>query len=75
MMHRARYGPVERAADFPKYCGECGRALVPDDHVVGYDRMTGSPRIMAAVKCPKGRFDDGHEAFSVNPRPTGVDDE
>jgi hypothetical protein len=66
---RLPYAPVERASDLPKFCGRCGRAMVTDDHVHGYDRATGAALVMAAVRCPKGRFDNGHEAFEVSPRP------
>ena len=63
------YRPVETAADFPKFCGVCGRALVNDDHRGWFDRWTGAPSTVRAVRCPKGRFDTCHEAYVVSPRP------
>ena len=69
MIWRNPYEPVERASDFPRFCGACGREMIPDDHVIGYDRHSGAPRLAAAVRCPKGRFNTRHEAFIVAPRP------
>ena len=63
------YGLVEMAAELPAFCGVCGLSMNSDDHVSGYDRKTGLPIREVAVRCPRGRFDDGHEAFLVSPRP------
>ncbi len=67
------YRPVETAADLPRFCGKCGRPMRPVKPALlegVFDRWTGVRRVPpVAVQCPKGRFDDGHEAFIVSPRP------
>ena len=63
------YMPVETEADLPKFCGVCGLATVPDLRNGWFDRMTGQGNLVPAVRCPKGRCDDGHEAFVVSPAP------
>ena len=63
------YGAVETAADLPKFCGKCGRPMRDDSHATGYSRLNGAPLVAIAVRCPKGRFDSGHEAFIVSRRP------
>ena len=66
---RNPYKPVETEADLPKFCGVCGRATVPEKRRGRFDRATGQADPVAAVRCPMGRFDSGHEAFVVSPAP------
>lgn len=61
--------PVETAAELPKFCGVCGRAMAEDRVKLGHNRQTGQRIEIAGVKCPKGRFDNHHEAYVVSPRP------
>lgn len=72
MIRISPYLPVETLADLPAFCGVCGRPTQPDNVRTRHDRDTGRPRFAEAVRCPKGRFDDGHEAFIVSPRPAPV---
>lgn len=66
------YLPVENESEFPRFCGKCGREMVNDDHLGGYDRTTGQRLSLRAVRCPKGRWDQKHEAYLVAPRPGPV---
>ena len=69
MVHIVPHRAVETPADLPKFCGKCGRQMRDDSHTIGYSRRTGAVISVEAVRCPKGRFDSGHEAFIVMPRP------
>ena len=73
--------PVESLDAMPRYCPDCGRALVVEDRTTGFDRMTGAPRLTAYAECRGGLLErilsgEPHYRAVVAPRPSaGWDNE
>lgn len=70
---------VESAADFPRFCSDCGRPLVVEDRTDHFDARTGAPVLVAYAFCRGSWLDrllgdpgEYHGSYIVSPRPSVI---
>ena len=55
----------------PTHCYKCGKQLITKENQVGFDSMTGRPKLHTILKCPKawgwgGNNYTGHAMYEFN---------